>query len=355
VRIPRLRAALALAAAGALAAGLAGCGSGEPAGDGGAGGAAQASDKKVTVYSGRSESLVKPVLEKFTQATGVTVEARYGDTAQMAAQLLEEGDKTAADVFLAQDAGALATVAKKGMFTTLPDAVVAKVPQQYRARSGRWVGVTGRARVLVYNPELVTAADLPPSAFDLTRSQWKGKIGIAPTNGSFQAFITAIRVGHGDAKAAEFLAGLKANGAPVRENNDQIVTDVADGKLAAGLVNHYYVHEIAKEKGAPPASLNAKLHFFAAGDVGNLVNVSGVGVLAGAAQDPDARALVDYLLGSEAQTHFATEVWEYPLVDGVTGAAGLPAFTDLKPPAIDLNDLDSLERTISLIKAAGLA
>jgi len=351
VRNPRLNAALALAAAGALTSTLVACGGVEPA----SGTTAPASDKKVTVYSGRSESLAKPVLDQFTRATGITVEARYGDTAQMAAQLLEEGDRTAADVFLAQDAGALGAVAKQGMFATLPDALLSKVPDAYRARSGQWVGVTGRARVLVYNPDLVAAADLPASVFDLTGPAWKGKVGIAPTNGSFQAFVTAIRIGQGDAKAREFLAGLKANAAPIRSNNDQIVLDVADGKLAAGLVNHYYVHEIAKEKGVAPDSLKAKLHFFAPGDAGNLVNLSGVGVLASAGNDPDALALVEYLLGTQAQTHFATDVWEYPLIAGVAAAAGLPAFADLKPPAIDLNDLDSLEQTVAIIKESGLA
>jgi iron(III) transport system substrate-binding protein len=351
MRTPRLRATLALAAASALTLAFAACGSDEPAGDSGA----ATSDKKVTVYSGRSESLVKPVLDEFTQATGITVQARYGDTAQMAAQLLEEGDRTAAEVFLAQDAGALGTLAKKGMFAALPADLVAKVPGRYRSRSGQWVGVTGRARVLVYNPDLVAAADLPASVFDLADPKWKGKVGIAPTNGSFQAFITAIRVSQGDAKAVQFLDGLEANGAQIRPSNDQIVLDVAEGKLAAGLVNHYYVHEIAKEKGVAPDRLRAKLHFFAAGDPGNLVNVSGVGVLEGAGDDPDARALVAYLLGTQAQTHFATQVWEYPLIAGVATAAGLPALADLEPPAIDLNDLDSLEQTVAIIKGAGLA
>jgi iron(III) transport system substrate-binding protein len=133
------------------------------------------------------------------------------------------------------------------------------------------------------------------------------------------------------------------------------VQDVADGKLPAGLVNHYYLHEIAKEKGIAPESMKAKLHFFQAGDPGNLVNVSGVAITKPSAADPDARALVEFLLGSEAQGYFANEVWEYPLISGVSAASGLPAFDSLKPPAIDLNDLDSLEQTVALIKKAGLA
>ena len=158
-------------------------------------------DKTITVYSGRAESLVKPVLEKFQQASGITVEVRYGDTAQMAAQLLEEGDKSPADVFLAQDAGALGAVAKEGLFATLPDDVLGKVPAAYRARSGSGSASPAASRVLVYNADQVPAADLPKSVFELTDPQWRGKVGVAPTNGSFQAFVTALRVQHGDAKA----------------------------------------------------------------------------------------------------------------------------------------------------------
>lgn len=345
MRRPRLPAAVTLGAIAALVLALAGCGDGsnEPA------------DKKLTVYSGRGESLIGPVLEKFTKATGIEIEARYGDTAQMAAQLTEEGDRTAADVFIAQDAGGLGAVAKRGLFAKLPDDLLAKVPEEFRARSGEWVGVTGRARTLVYNPDLVSAAELPKSVFDVVGPQWRGKIAIAPTNGSFQSFVTSLRVGPGEEKAAEFLTALKANGVQIRANNIEIVQDVAAGKIPAGLVNHYYLHEIAKERGVPPESLKAKLHFFQPGDPGNLVNVAGVGVLTGSADDPDALALVEYLLGTEAQTHFTNEVGEYPLISGVSAAPGLPAFTEIKPPAIDLNDLDSLEQTVAMIKDVGLA
>lgn len=340
----------ALAAAGALLAGLASvaaCGSETPAN--------AAADKKITVYSGRAESLIKPVIEKFQQSSGITVEVRYNSTAQAAAQLLEEGDKSPADVFLAQDAGALGAVAKKGLFTTLPNEVLGKVPERYRARSGQWVGVTGRSRVLVYNPDIVPAAELPKSVLDLTGPAWRGKVGVAPTNGSFQAFVTALRVQHGDARTREFLTGLKANEPQVRENNVVIVDEVNSGRYGVGLVNHYYLFEKAAESGTTADQLKAKLHFFPGGDIGSLVNVSGVGVLNRAATDPDARAFVDYLLGSEAQTYFAAETFEYPLISGVPTAPGLPALAGLPAPNIDLNDLDGLEETVAMIKEAGLA
>jgi iron(III) transport system substrate-binding protein len=312
-------------------------------------------DKTITVYSGRAESLVGPVLEKFTQSSGITVKVRYGTTAQMAAQLAEEGDKSPADVFFAQDAGALGAVAKEGLFAALPSDVLGKVPAAYRARSGGWIGVTGRSRVLVYNADLVPAATLPKSVFDLTDPAWRGKVGLAPTNGSFQALVTALWVQHGDAKAKQFLTDLKANQPQIRENNIQIVSDVNDGKVAAGLVNHYYLFGLAKEKGTAASQLKAKHHFLPEGDTGALVNVAGVGVLKKAADDPDARAFVEYMVGTEAQTHFAEQTYEYPMIAGVATAPGLPALNSLATPDIDLNDLDTLDATIAMIKEVGLA
>ncbi len=340
----RVRRSIALVVTLLVGMGLTACGSDDEPGD-----------KSITVYSGRAESLVKPVLEDFQRASGITVNVRYGDTASMAAQLMEEGDRSPADVFLAQDAGALGAVAKKGLFAPLADEVLQRVPAAYRALSGEWIGVTGRSRVLVYNAAQVPAADLPKSVFELTEPQWSGKVGVAPTNGSFQAFVTALRVQHGDARAKQFLTDLKANGAVIRENNVQIVNEVADGKLAAGLVNHYYVFGTAKERGTTLDKLTAKLYFFPDGDTGALVNVSGVGVLRKAATDPDARAFVDYMLGSSAQAYFAEQTYEYPLVTGVPTTPGLPELTSLESPEIDLNDLDTLQETVQMIKDAGLA
>ncbi len=311
-------------------------------------------DQRITVYSGRSESLVAPLFEQFTEATGIEVEARYAATAQMAAQLLEEGDRSPADVFLAQDAGALGAVNKDGLFAELPQEALTKIPEIYRSADGKWVGVSGRSRVLVYNPDAVEGMELPTSVFDLTAPEWKGHVAVAPTNASFQAFVTAIRVQHGDDKARHFLDELVANDAEIRDNNVQIVEDVEAGKVAVGLVNHYYLGEVAKERGTTVDGLDAKLHFFPNGDVGALVNVAGVGVLAKAADDPDVAAFIDYLLGPEAQTYFAEETFEYPLVDGIAAPSYVPPLNQLTAPAIDLNDLDGLAETVAMIEEAGL-
>lgn len=310
-------------------------------------------DATVTVYSGRNETLVKPVLDAFTAATGISTEVRYGDTAQLAAQLIEEGARTKAHVFLAQDAGGLGAVAGSGLLTELPAATLESVPAAYRDAEGRWVGVTGRSRVLVYNSAKVAEADLPDSVFDLTAPEWKGRVGIAPTNASFQSFVTALRVVHGEDKAKEFLTGLVANEPQIREKNGQIVADVEAGTIDVGLVNHYYVYELAAEKDVPVTELTTRQHFFTDGDIGALVNVSGVGLLANQ-PDSDGQALVDYLLSTEGQTYFAQTTSEYPLVAGVAAPASLPPLDALGAPNVDLNDLDDLAATIALIKEVGL-
>ncbi|MDO5628441.1 MAG: extracellular solute-binding protein [Mobilicoccus sp.] len=355
-RSPRPLRSLAVLAAGTALV-LSGCGNGgqEASADPATGEATTAeSDGTVVLYSGRNEALVQPILDAFTQETGIEVEVRYGKTAEMAAQLLEEGDRTPADVFLAQDAGALGAVAKEGLVSELPQETLDRVPGAYRDDEGGWVGVTGRARVLVYDPAQVTEEQLPDHVDELIDPAWKGKVGIAPTNASFQAFVTAMRVAEGEEKTLQFLEGLRANDAQIREKNGQIVADVDSGTLASGLVNHYYMGELAAEKGVEVNELNAKLHFFGGGDLGGLVNVSGV-ALTPDQPDTDGQQLIDYLLSDEAQTTFVEETYEYPLVAGIQGPEGVPSLSELQQPDVDLNDLDSLAETVELVKRAGLS
>jgi iron(III) transport system substrate-binding protein len=346
VRIFRTAAALAVGAL--LATGLAACGNGsESERDGN-------NPDTITIYSGRNETLIAPLIEQFTKETGIRVEVRYGNTAQMAAQILEEGDRSPADVFLAQDAGALGAVAKAGLFAPLPAEILDRVPAQYRAANGQWVGVTGRVRVLAYDSESLDPADLPASVFDLTAPEWRGRVGVAPTNGSFQAFVTAMRVQHGDDRARQWLADLAANDPQIRENNVQIVTDIDEGRLAVGLVNHYYVFERAAEVGVGVDDLRVRLHFFPDGDTGALINVSGVGLLASAADNASARRFIEYLLSPAGQRYFAEQTHEYPVIAGVALDPALPALEELDAPDIDLNDLDTLAATVEMIQQSGL-
>ncbi len=361
----RVRAASALSAMG-LSLVLAGCGSEDAQAVGCAEGggsfgpqseeteaATPVDDAALVVYSGRNEELLGPLYEQFTEESGIEVSVRYGDSATLAGQLLEEGSRTPADVYVSQDAGALGALAKGGCLAELSDDVLDLVPVGYRADEGNWVGLTGRARVIVYNPDLVATDDLPTSIEDVNDERWSGQVGIAPGNASFQAFVTAMRVLDGDDTARAFLEGLVDNDAQVFDGNGAILDAVDSGELAMGLINHYYVFELAAEVGAE--NVTAQLHYLRDGGAGSLINISGVAQLAESDRTEDAQALVDFLLSEQAQTYFAEQTYEYPLIDGVATAGNLPDLASLDAPEFDLSDLDTLAETTELLDEVGLS
>ena len=311
--------------------------------------ASASSDGKVVMYSGRSETLIGPLLEQARTDLGLDIEVRYGSTAEMAAQLLEEGQRTPADLFLSQDAGALGELDQAQLLATLPTQTLEKVDAAYRASDGGWVALTGRARAFVV--PLGAESTAPQSVFDLTAPQWKNKVGIAPTNASFQSFITAMRVLKGEDVAEKWLRDMQANGVQIYKSNDQIVEAVADGKIAVGLVNHYYLFEVAKETGTAP---NAALAYTSEGDPGSLVNVSGVAITGKGNQDLDAITLVNYLLGTSAQRYFAESTNEYPMAkDAPAQPQGVPPLSSFKP-IIPLEQLSDLRGTLDLLSKVGL-
>jgi len=320
--------------------GLAACGGGE---------AGAGSDGKLTVYSGRAEKLVGPLLDRFEKESGVQLEVRYGDSAELAATLAEEGDRSPAELFFAQDAGALGAVADAGLLAPIPAAARGTVDARWADPKGRWVGTSGRSRVVAYSTERVKKAELPTSVFDFTKPEWKGRVGFAPPNASFQAFVSAMRLEVGDERTKRWLEGIKANDPTLLENNIQTEEAIAAGEIDVGFVNHYYLGELKAEKPDFPVAN----HFLKKGDPGALVNVAGVGVLENE-DTTDAQKLVSFLLGREAQEFFATKTFEYPLADGVKAPSGLPALDALQGPTIELGALgDQLRGTLELLDEVG--
>jgi iron(III) transport system substrate-binding protein len=309
-------------------------------------------DGTFTLYSGRDEELVQPLIDQFEAETGIEVEVRYGNTAELGALLLEEGDATPADVFLSQDAGALGALSQAGLFTTLPADVTDAVPAGFTSTDGSWVGVTGRARVVVFDGERLTADQLPDDIDDYVDPEWSGRVGVAPSNASFQSFVTALRVLDGENDAAEWVSALAGNSPQIFEGNSAILTAVDEGVLEVGLINHYYWYGLAAEAGEE--NMRAQLKFLEAGDAGSIVNVTGAGILNGAATDADALEFVRYLVSLEAQTYFVEQTFEYPLLPGVDAPAGLPSLESLINPELDLSDLDDLATTQQLLADAGL-
>jgi iron(III) transport system substrate-binding protein len=325
-----------LAAGTLLAAGLAiGCGGDED---------------KITVYSGREEELVASLFDRYEEETGNEVEVRYGDTSELAATIIEEGDNSPADVFFGQDAGALGALEKEGLLAELPPEALGRVDESFRSTEDRWVGTSGRARVIAYNSEKLSESDLPSSVIGLTDPKWKGRIGWAPTNGSFQAFITAMRLTEGDQATERWLRQMVANDPQVFESNTPVRDAIAAGEIDLGLINHYYVAQARAEEGP---DYPVDVYFPPGGDVGSLINVAGAGVLESSDRSDQAVEFVEFLLSEDSQQFFAEETKEYPLVDGVPADPGVKPLAQIQHPGIDLGNLDDLRGTLTLIEQAG--
>lgn len=313
--------------------------------------AAQEGSETLTVYSGRSESLIGPIIQQFIEETGVAVEVLYGDTAGVAAQIIEEGENTPADVYIAQDGGALGALANAGALDILPPDVMERSIPEFSSPDNLWVGLSGRARVLVYNPDVVEeqGIELPSSILDLTAPEYSGLVGWAPTNASFQSNVTAMRVLLGDDATAQWLSDMVANNTVPYDGNTQLNQAVINGEIAMGITNHYYMFRfLAENPDAPIAQ-----HFFPAGDAGSLINVAGAGVISHSEQPGLSQRLLLYLLSDGAQQYFADSTYEYPVVEGVAVNERLTPLSEIESPDIDLSNLDDLQGTIDMIENSG--
>jgi iron(III) transport system substrate-binding protein len=306
---------------------------------------------QVTVYSGRGRDLVEPILHRFGELTGIDVRVRYGDTAEMAAAILEEGQNTPADVYYGQDAGALGALANEGMLRPLPETSLELVDSRFRSDEGLWVGTSGRARTVIYNTDLVDEGELPASILDYVDPRWEGQLGWSPTNGSFQAWVTALRIIEGEDVAREWLEGIQALNPLVYEGNTPIVRAAMAGEISAGFVNHYYLYRERAEAGGDVGEEN---YFFTDGDIGGLINVAGVAITDPARNVEQAEMLVEFLLSQEAQEYFRIETFEYPLAAGIPAHEDLPSLDEIQSPDIDLSNLDDLEGTLALLQEVGL-
>lgn len=350
---------IALSLTALLGLGLAACGDDAEtaASDGEAPGTTAAGDEggdagggTLTVYSGRDEELIGPLLEDFATETGIDVEVRYGSTAEMALLIETEGDRSPADVFISQSPGAVGFLEDNGLLGQVPEETLDLVATEDHAEDGSWVGLTGRVRTLVYNTDNVTEDELPDSVLDLVDPAFADRIGVAPGNGSFQDFVSGMRVELGDDETTAFLEGLAANDPTTYDGNTAILEAVGRGEVDFGLINHYYkFQELAEGVDSPTA-----LHFFEPGDLGGLILVSAASIVATNDAGTAAEDLVAFLLSEESQTYFAEETQEYPLIEGVEASDELPPLDETVSLRIDFEDLGGLDETEALIQASGL-
>ncbi len=299
--------------------------------------------RPLLVYSGRNEKLVRPIIERFAAATGARVQVRYGETPELAALIIEEGGNTPADVYFVQDAGALGAVSAEGRLAKLSASILGRVDARFRSDRDDWVGMTGRARVFAYNTREYTPEALPDDIEGLTDPKFRGRVGWSPTNAPFQAMLTAHRVVKGDAATSRWLAAMRANDAKTYRDNDPLVDAIGKGEVGIGLINHYYLFNFLKERGE---GFPVRNYHPRGGGPDAFLNVTGAGVLDVTKNREAAEAFVAYMLSAEAQQYFTNETSEYPLVPGVVTNPILTPLTQVKLPALDLNQLKDLRGTL---------
>lgn len=303
---------------------------------------------RLVVYSGRAESLVGTLLQRFERETGILIEPRYGETTALSTQLLSEARQSPADVIFAQDSGYLGALSKANLLDPLPPTLLNSVDPRFRDPNGCWIGTSGRARVLVYSTALVKPEELPDKLEDLADPKWKGKIGWAPANSSLRAHLSYLRHRWGDERTRDWMQRLLANEPKAFPKNSPQITAVIAGEIHIGWVNHYYLH---RQRGDVPAR---NYSFAIDGDPGNVLMVSGLGIRKGSVRRTEALKLIAFLLSEAGQSHFANHNFEYPTVPGAPTHPSVPPVAELRLAEVDQIHLADLGPTLTMLRQLGL-
>ena len=310
----------------------------------------------ITLYNGQHEQTTALLVAAFEKQTGIKVNVRSGDEATLGNQIVQEGSNSPADVFYTENTPVLEALAQKRLLASVEPATLtaipAPIPARYSSAQGDWVGVSARASVLVYNTTQLPPSQLPSSILELAEPKWKGKVGFAPSETDFQPLVTSIIKRDGVAAAEAWLKGLKAN-AKIYPDNETVVAQVNNGESATGPINHYYWYRLRAEVGR--GDLHSALHYYAAGDPGDLVNVSGAAVLKSSSHQADAQKLLAFLVSQEGQEVIAhSHSYEYPLRPGVSPAPGLRPFDQLHPTSLTPAELGNGSQALALEQKLGL-
>jgi len=305
---------------------------------------------KLVLYSGRKDSLVGGIVRQFEEVTGIDVDMKYGNTFEIASLILIEGDKSPADLYFAQDPGGLGFLSAAGRLRILPYSITDRVLDWAKPADNTWVGLSGRSRTLVHTASM-DVSELPTSLSDLTDPKWKGKIGWAPTNSSFQTMITGMRVQWGEDKARQWLVDMLSNEPIAYPKNAPQVAAAAVEEISIGLVNHYYLHRFMAEEGE---SFNARNLYLNNGGPGSLVMVAGAGIVDTARNVENAEKFLTFMTSKAAQQYFAGQIYEYPVVEGIKTHRFLQNISDLNIPSLSMEDLSDLEGTQKMFRELGM-
>ena len=316
--------------------------------------AAAAGKGSITLYSGQHEQTTQSLVAAFEQQTGIKVNVRYDDEDTFADEIVAEQKHPHADVFYTENSPALDYLQNKGLLAPLDASTLAVTPSKYNSPQGDWEGISARVSVLIYNPSLISAAQLPTSVLQLADPQYKGKLAFAAGETDFQPIVTSVAHTYGQARALTWLDGIKANaGSRVYPDNETIADEVNRGAAAFGVVNQYYWYRMQAELGS--GAMHSKIAYFAPQDPGYVLDVSGAGVLKSSKNQADAQKFVSFLVSKQGQQIIAQGIsYEYPLDDGVTTTAPETPFAQLQPNPITIPELGDGSTAISLLGKAGL-
>lgn len=307
-------------------------------------------DTDLTIYSGRSEHQIEPIFREIEAELGIEIGDRYGDSAGMAGQIVEEGEQTPADLFYTQDSGTLGMLKAAGRTQSLPDAVLSTVPESYRDPAGTWTGVSGRTRCVAYNTETWSGETLPDDIFAYAADErFHGELGWRIDSGSFLSFIRAMMIEYGESRTREWLEDLLDLEIRGYEGGSTTPRAIANGEVTVGFVNHYYVGRLLDED--PSATIDIT---FTDGDVGSLFNVSGTAIIDTSERYELATDFVETVLSPRIQEMFVELNAEYPVIPEVEYMGDLPQLDEINPPDFDLNELADVEPAQDLLREVGI-
>jgi iron(III) transport system substrate-binding protein len=315
----------------------------------------------IILYNGQHLQTAENLINAFTEKTGIKVIPRNDDEDVLADQIEAEGSHSPADVFFTENSPPLEALQAKGLLSAVDPSTLARTPGKYSSPQGDWVGVSARVSVIIYNPSLISASQLPTTVGQLADAKYKGKLALAPGETDFQPIVTAYDHAYGQAATLTWLKAINANAAGhVYPDNETIADNVNRGQAAFGIVNQYYWYRMRAEIGA--GNMHSKITYFAAGDPGYVLDVSGAAILKSSKHQADAQKFLAFLVSKQGQEIIANPgsgpgqslSFEYPIASGVTTNAGETPLAGLKPYPITIADLGTGSTAIALMRQAGL-
>ena len=321
------------------------------------GGSGGADSQSITLYNGQHVQTAQNLVAAFEAATGISVSIRSDDEDTLADQIVTEGSHSPADVFLTENSPPLESLQAKGLLAKVDAGTLGRTPARFNSPSGDWVGVSARVSVLIYNPALIPAGQLPTQVRQLADPQYRGKLALAPQETDFQPIVTSFLRAYGRAATLSWLKGVQANaGGHVYPDNETIASQVNRGAVAFGIVNQYYWYRMRAEIGE--SSTHSKIAYFAPGDPGYVIDVSGAAVLKSSAHQAAAQKFLAFLVSKQGQAIIADPSksisYEYPIASGVTTQAPETPFDQLRPYPITIAELGDGSTAIALMREAGL-